>query len=119
MSNGLDPDFPLNASAAGGTDNPGGDTSHPGHGVQTETGAPVTGSPPVPGQGSDYTGTGAIPPSGGPGFADDADERSADPEGGVTHEPDGSIREAGEGETQGMTGTESGEAPSAFPEPNP
>lgn len=71
--NGIDPLLPY----GGGTDNPGG-TLVAGHGVQTETGDPTFGDPrrlsggdalgrlqPLSGGGSDYTGTVAIPPSGG------------------------------------------------------
>lgn len=111
MSNGIDPTFPINASAAGGTDNPG-NVDKPGHGVQVETGAPRTSLLTVPGQGSDNTVAGTIPPSGGGGHVD----TSADPEGGVTREPDGTIRESGEGETSGATGGGNlGQSPDHFP----
>jgi hypothetical protein len=113
MSNGIDPTFPANASPAGATDNPGG-ANVAGGGVQTETGRPTDKLLGVPSQGSDNTVAGAIPSSGG-GGASRTNEHSADPSGGVTTEPDGSLRVAGEGETAGSLGSESGKSPSAFP----
>jgi hypothetical protein len=106
VSNGIDPTFPSNASPAGPTDNPGG-TLVAGGGVVTETGHPGTELLDVPDQGSDALA--------GVGSASGTNEHSADPSGGVTTEPDGSLRESGEGETAGASGTASGQSPSAFP----
>jgi hypothetical protein len=111
--NGIDPIFPGNASPAGPTDNPGG-TLVAGGGVATETGRLNTALLPVKDQGSDNTVAGAIPSSGG-GGASRTNEHSADPSGGVTTEPDGSLRESGESETAGSLGSVSGQSPSAFP----
>jgi hypothetical protein len=113
MTNGIDPTFPDNASPAGPTDNPGGGDVA-GGGVVTETGHPNAALLDVPDQESDNTVAGAIPSSGG-GGASRTNEHSADPSGGVTTEPDGSLREAGESETAGSLGSVSGQSPSAFP----
>lgn len=110
---------------SGGTDNPGGDTSKPGGGVQVETGAPVTNvSHPgvvagLAATGTDTVlpaGTQAVPPSGA-GFESGADygnERAADPGG-----PDATGRVPGQDETAGEYETSPPSSPAAFPEPNP
>lgn len=129
-----EPTFPY----SGGTDNPGDDTSKPGgptNVAATET-APITTSgasltasvdrhAPLPtgvAQGGTDTvlpaGTQAVPPSSA-GF-ESAIDRGADPSGGVQFDPiSGEVREAGQDETAGETGTTSGQTPGAFPEPNP
>lgn len=128
-----EPNFPY----SGGTDNPGDDTSKPGgpsNVAATET-APLTLSGPsltasiarnpplpvgLPQQGSDTVlpaGVVAVPPTAA-GLEGEVLLRSADPEGGV--DPvSGGPRQAGQDETAGATETTSGQAPAAFPEPNP
>lgn len=107
---------------SGGTDNPGDNTAIAGGGVQTETGAPVTGvlHPSIVAGlavgGSDYSlpaGMQAVPPSGA-GF-ESAVDRGVDPGG-----PDPITgRSPGQDETAGETETTPDLSPSAFPEPNP
>lgn len=111
MQDGIHPTFPANASPAGATDNPG-DEDVAGRGVETETGAPVTGLLDVPDQDSDNTVDGSIPSSGGGGHLD----KSADPSGGVTITEDGLARQHGEDETLGtMNDPGLGMAPDHFP----
>jgi hypothetical protein len=112
-----EPTFPYGA----GTDNPGDDTSQPGHGVQTETGAPPTSvvHPRMVGviaqSGSDYSlpnGVQAVPlvstdfSSG----VDYGNERATDPGG-----PDATGREPGQDETAGETETTPPQSPAGFP----
>lgn len=128
-----EPSYPY----SGGTDNPGDDTSKPGgpsNVAATET-APLTLSgssltasvvrnPPLP-AGLPQVGTDTVLPAGvvavpptAAGFESDAFLRTGDPEGGVDPVT-GAPREAGQDETAGATETTSGQAPAAFPEPNP
>lgn len=123
---GLDPLTPI----LGGTDNPGGSTAgnNPGGGVLTEpAGGPPSGAAQTAfisklGGGSDVVlpaGMAAIPASGAGFEAPDSGAFGEDPSGGVTREPDGTLRIHGEGETAGAEAVTDERAPSAFPEPTP
>lgn len=111
----------------GGTDNPGDNTALPGgptNFAQTETGVPALALlfPPIngtPGHSDTVLPAGmqAVPPSGA-GFDSDDFQNESDT-GGVTRDPDGTIRESGQDEVAGGTETTGGDSPAAFPEPNP
>lgn len=116
-TNGLDPLYPY----LGGNDNPSGRTDHgnPGGGVLTEpAGRPLTPTPYfLYGGGTDTVlgGLAAVPPSGDGFEPADPGAFGEDPSGGVTLEPDGSIRISGENEQAGAEATTSGQSPAAFP----
>lgn len=117
MSNGLDP---LTA-ILGGTDNPSGrtDAGNPGGGINTEpAGRPLTPTAGLVFGGGTDTALGnlaAVPPSGAGFEPADPAAFGEDPSGGVTLEPDGTIRISGENEQAGAEATTSGQSPVAFP----
>jgi hypothetical protein len=123
VTNPNEPTYPY----GGGTDNPGDNTALPGgpsNVAAVETGTPPTALihgaiPPTLPQAQTDTilpaGMQAVPPTGA-GW--DVDNRGDDT-GSPTIESDGSVHEPGQDETLGESETTSGDAPAAFPEPNP